>query len=259
MSPNGVSIRPSDFVEGGVVPVDKDLTWKECRFANFDYQRKDGSIAASTIAARITYLDDEGVEYIQHYSAGDPARFQPSADGKTLVSVTGAGALAKSSNYYLLMNALINAGFPEDKLGEDISVLDGLKTHNIGIPEPKRVGLKKDITENARERVISVPSEIIHLPGEKVKGGKTAAPKAGSKAGAPTAGSEPSAELSADAIAIVSELLADAESVTKQEVATKAVRSKKNAVAQFVFKKEFGDVLLANGYLIDGDTISKVE
>ena len=59
----GVSIRPSEFVEGGAVPVDRNLIWKECRFANFDYTKKDGTVVASTVSAKIVYLDDEGTEY----------------------------------------------------------------------------------------------------------------------------------------------------------------------------------------------------
>jgi len=251
----GVSIRPSQFVEGGAVPVDRNLLWKECRFANFDYTKKDGTVVASTISAKIVYQDDDGTEYTQHYSAGDPARFQPSKDGKTLEALTSSENLSKSSNYYVLMNALINAGFPENKLGEDISALDGLYTHNIGIPEPKRSGLVRETAEGARERQISVPDSILKLPWEnKGKGAaKTAAPPAKGKA---TAAVEDTGDAEADALAMVTEMLAETDKVTRQQVATKAIRSKKQPVAKLVFSPKFVEVLTGGGFILDGEDIS---
>ena len=251
----GVSIRPSQFVEGGAVPVDRNLLWKECRFAIFDYTRKDGTVVATTVSAKIDYQDDEGTEYTQHYSAGDPNRFQPSADGKTLEALTESANLSKSSNYYILMNALINAGFPENKLGDDISVLDGLYTHNIGIPEPKRSGLVREApAEGARERVISVPDSIIKLPWEGAKG-KAAPAK---KAEAPAA-EEEAGDAEADALAMVTEMLADADKVTRQQVATKAIRSKNQPVAKLVFSPKFADVLTEAGFSLDGEDITMGE
>jgi len=246
----GVSIRPSEFVEGGAVPVDRNLLWKECRFANFDYTKKDGTVVASTISAKIVYQDDEGTEYTQHYSAGDPNRFQPSKDGKTLEALTESANLSKSSNYYILMNALINAGFPENKLGDDISVLDGLYTHNIGLPEPKRSGLVRETAEGARERVISVPDSIIKLPWEN-KGKGVAKAKA---TAAPT--EEDAGDAEADALAMITEMLADADEVTRQQVATKAIRSKNQSVAKLVFSPKFAEVLAGAGFSLDGEKIT---
>ena len=249
----GVSIRPSQFVEGGVVPVDRNLLWGPCRFNLFDYTKKDGTVVATTVAAKIHYKDDEGTEYDQEYSAGDPKRFAPSADGKTLEALTSSENLSKSSNYYILMNALINAGFPENKLGEDISVLDGLYTHNIGIPEPKRSGLVREVAEGARERVISVPDSIIQLPWEG-KGKAALAKKAAAAAAAPTEEDAGAAE--ADALAMVTEMLASADKVTRQQVATKAIRSKKQPVAKLVFSPKFAEVLTGAGFVLNGEDIT---
>jgi len=248
----GVSIRPSGFVEGGAVPVDRNLLWKECRFNLFDYVNKAGEVVATTVAARIKYVDDDGAEFEQQYSAGDPNRFQPSKDGKTLEAITSSESLSKSSNYYVLMNALINSGFPENKLGDDISVLDGLYTHNIGIPEPKRSGLVREVKEGARERVISVPDSVIKLPWEnKGKGatkGKTV----------DVATDEDTGDADADALALVTEMLADADKVTRQQVATKAIRSKNQPVAKLVFSPKFAEVLLGAGFVLDGEEITAV-
>jgi len=257
----GVSIRPSEFIEGGAVPVDRNLLWEECRFAIRQYMQKDGTPVldkrtgepVETVAAVIKYKDDEGSETTQFYSAGDPKRFQPSADGKTLEALTESTNLSKSSNYYILMNALINAGFPENKLGDDISVLDGLYTHNIGLPEPARSGLVRETAEGARERVISVPDSIIKLPWEN-KGKATQTKKA---TAAPA--EEDAGDAEADALTMVTEMLADADKVTRQQVATKAIRSKNQPVAKLVFSPKFAEVLAGAGFSLDGEEISAGE
>ncbi len=248
----GVSIRPSQFVEGGAVPVDRNLLWGPCRFNLFDYTKKDGTVVATTVAAKIHYKDDEGTEYDQEYSAGDPARFAPSKDGKTLEALTASANLSKSSNYYILMNALINAGFPENRLGEDISVLDGLYTHNIGIPEPKRSGLVRETAEGARERVISVPDSIIKLPWE----GKVVGKAAPAKAAKAVVTEEDTGNVEADALAMVTEMLADTDKVTRQQVAAKAIRSKSQPVAKLVFSPKFAEVLTGAGFKLDGEDIT---
>jgi len=249
-----VSIRPSEMVEGGAVPVEQNLTWKECRFNLFDYKKKDGTIVATTVAARIIYVTDEGTEMEQQYSVGDKERFAPSEDGKTLIALTPATALSKSSNFFLLMSALINAGFPEAKLTGDISILDGLYTYNIGLAEPKRAGLRPaEAVEGARERVISVPSQIHKLPWEKKGKGAGAGPAA-------AAGTD----VTAEALKFVGEVLDEAEgdSVTRQELAVAAFKKlakdpNKDAIASLIFQPEFQGALLGNGYAVDGESISR--
>ncbi len=251
----GVSIRPSEFVEGGAVPVDQNLTWRECRFNLFDY----GGKAPVTCAARITYVSDEGQEFIQQYSVSDPERFLPSQDGKKLVSVGTAEALAKSSNFYILMNALINAGFPENKLSEDgdVSVLDGLYTYNIGLPEPKRVGLARQAVEGAREKVLSVPSQILRLPWEKGKG----------KAKGATAAEiveEAGGDIASLAVDFIAKQIAQSESgsVERQELAVAVFKDlakdeNKDAIATFIFSPACSAALLATGFKVEGESISK--
>jgi len=262
----GVSIRPSEFVEGGAVPVDRNLLWKECRFNLFDYTKKDGTVVATTTAAKVLFQDDEGTEYTQQYSAASMDRFLPDEDGKGVhpASMTeaeykklpeeeqGQYRLPKSSNFSILMNATINAGFPENKL-TGIDALDGLYTHNIGLPEPKRSGLVRETAEGARERVISVPDSIIKLPWEN-KG------KGAAKAKATAAPAEEDAgDAEADALTMVTEMLADADKVTRQQVATKAIRSKNQPVAKLVFSPKFAEVLTGAGFSLDGEEITAGE
>jgi len=260
----GISIRPSEFIEGVAVPVDRNLLWKECRFNIFDYTRKDGTVVATTTAAKIVYEDDEGNEYTQQYSAAGVDRFLPCKDGKGVYPASMSEEqfsklpadeqaqyrLPKSSNFSVLMNAVINAGFPENRL-TDITSLEGLYAHHIGIPEPKRAGLVRETVEGAREKVISVPDTIIRLPWEK--SGKTAPAK--SKATV-AAEEEFTSDAESAALAMVTEMLADNDKVTRQQVATKAIRSKNQQVAKLVFSPRFNKVLEDAGLVLEGEEIS---
>ncbi len=250
----GVSLKPSDAVEGGAVPVDMNLLWKEVRFNNFDYTRKSGEIMATTVAIRVKYVNDDGAEYEQQYSVGDPERFTVSEDGK---SIDGP-AMSKSCNAFLLLNSLINAGFPENKLGEDISVLDNLYTFNIGLPEPKRSGLApRPVAEGqvAREKVLSVPSQILRLPWEK-KTGKTAAGKPAAKAAAVTEETEGGDEIVAKAVEFVKNHATDGKAIRKSlGVAVFKELAKdpdKDAIAGLMFKgtPEFLSALAAEGVIL---------
>ncbi len=262
----GVSIRPSDFVEGGAVPVDRNLHWGKCRFVLFNYTKKDGTVVATTTAAQVDYKDDDGFEFEQQYSVGDPERFLPSDDGKTLVASGDAQSVSKSSNFSLLMSALINAGFPENRLPEsgDISVLDGLYTYNIGLPEPKRTGLARVATagEPQRERVISVPSQILRLPWEKGKG--KAATKTAAPVGTEGEGEDDGEDVSAKALVFVAGHLDEDGNTTRQKLAVAAFKDlakdpDKDAIAGLIFKPEFAAILLANGYTVAGESISKAQ
>lgn len=259
VDPKGVSIDPETFVEGGAVPVDRNLLWTDCSFVRFQYNKKDGSVSLDASgnpieipAARIVYKDDDGAEFVQHYSAGDLSRFEPSKDGKSLIPVGGAQALSKSSNYYILMNALVNAGFPKNKLGTDITILNNLYAFHIGAPEPTRIGLVREPAAGARPKTLSVPSQILKLPWENKAAGKTAAGAKG-KAPAEETGAE---DVIADAIAMVTEALANADSVTRQVLSSRAIRAKKKDVATILFKDSFKAALTEAGYVLDGETIT---
>lgn len=250
-----VSIRPSEMVEGGVVPVDKNLLVKESRFVLFDYMNKAGEKVATTTAARLALVDDDGVESVQHYSAADPSRFLPGQDGRELVPVGAATNLNKSSNFFILMNGLINAGFPENKVDNDISVLEGLYAYWIGVPEPKRVGLARTAEQDARVRVIPVPSQIHRLPWEKAKPGAKASVKTGARIAA-------AVDITDKAIKFIGEAIGESGAITRQELAVRVFRdlakdADRDAIATAIFSPAIQAALLANGFTIDGESISK--
>ena len=267
-------LRPSEFVEGGGPPVDMNLLWKECRFDILEYTKRDGSKTTrpdgspvQTPAARITYQDDNGKEHVQHYSAGDIEKFVPSKDGKQLVAVGSATSLVKGSNLFILMTALESAGFPMNRVSGDITVLDGLYTHNIGQEEPKRQGLVRPQGEDARPRSISVPDHILRLPweGKSKPGARPVARPAARAAAAPEveeAGDNDDVTPVQKVIELVVKMLESADSVTRQQVATRVFRDfakdpDRDDIVAAVFQAPFKDALPDAGLALEGENISK--
>ena len=264
-----VSLRPSDAVEGGAVPADKTLVIVGSRFALWDYMGK----AKTTTAAKIDFKEDDGTEHTHYYSVGDPERFAPSEDGKTLVAVGTAAALSKSSNFVLFMTALVNAGFPENKVGEDISSLEGLKAYYIGQKPPTRSGLAQNAPvegQKVYEKVILVPSVIIKLPWEKAdRKNVPAAGKALPKAEAETT-TESSEESSEDdvttaAVEFIGKVVkAEGGSTTRQKVAQAVFKDKelakngtRDGIASAIFAPGTSAALVGAGFTVKGETISK--
>jgi len=89
------------------------------------------------------------------------------------------------------------------------------------------------------------------LPWEK--SGKTAPAK--SKATV-AAEEEFTSDAESAALAMVTEMLADNDKVTRQQVATKAIRSKNQQVAKLVFSPRFNKVLEDAGLVLEGEEIS---
>lgn len=264
----GVSLKPSEHQSGGAVPVDMQLTWKSVRAVWFDYG---GRREQPVPAIEVTYVKPDGVEAIQSYSAGSPDRLAPSEDGKYLVPVVEGAGMSTSSNAHILLDNLVQAGFPENRLDDDLTKLAGLVTYNIAIPEPKRPGLKKEEpVEGAREKVLSVPSKIIKLPWEnKAKAGVAAG---AAKPGKPAAPAAPAAAALSDVakaklVEVVGGLVdAGGGTTTRQAVAGKFFSDKKlasdaalKAVPGAVYGPAGAAVLDEAGFVLSGEDITRKE
>ena len=205
-------------------------------------------------------LDVAGDETDQFWSMGRSDDWIPSEDGKQLLKVGAANSIRLSSNGGILLQALVGVGFPADKLGDDISILDGLQAHFIQTPAPERKGVKKTPKQKEKEEkygppTILVISEILVLPWEKKAAGKPAAkakpagaPKAAAakpKAAAPTPEAAPEAGgVEEKATEIVMGILAEGEGLTKKELTPKIFKvmaddPDRNKVIQLTFKDEF--------------------
>ena len=168
----GVSLRPSDMVEGGLLD-DVVATVVEARFVMWDYDGKSDSGDVPLLKCTLATDDDHEVD--QYWSAGSAKDWAPSADGKRLIPVGNAKGINLRSNLGVFLTSAINAGFPPEKLEDDISVLDGMVAHFIQVAAPKRSGLPVRAREDGREfeKTILTVDEISKLPWEKGKGGKS--------------------------------------------------------------------------------------
>ncbi len=264
-----LGFKPSEMVEGGIIPQDVVVTFNEARFAKFDYLRKDGTVAATTIALRVKVKSEDGTDYTMHYSVGDPKDFAPSEDGESpadegpfVISLGERTALSKSSNFHLFLSNLVNAGFPESKIGADARVFEGMQAFMIAIPEPKRTGLARPTpAEGARERLISVPQTVIKLPWEKVAKKTTGAATATAKT-APAGKAAPSPAVIKETIDFIMSKMGDESSIERSDVAS-AVYSdlgknpNREAIAAAVYHPALTNALAAAGLKLDGDTISR--
>ena len=169
----GIDLGPESWVEGGGLLDNVDVLFKECRFAMWDYNKTQ----PERPALKITFGVGEGDDVDQYLSLGDAAagQLEPSDDGTELVPIGPNANITKGCNYSIFMKSLIEAGFPAPKLGNDISILDGLEAHVVRIPAPKRAGISQTKTRadgRTFEQTNLVVDKIIKLPWEK-KGGKT--------------------------------------------------------------------------------------
>ena len=161
---------PSEMGEGGGLLDDVDVTFKGCCVSMFDYNGTQPAVPAIKVECQ---LADGGEIAEQYWSAGSAKDWMPSEDGKKLVAIGKATTLVRSSNAGILMESIINSGFPEDKISDDISALNGMEVHMMRVPAPKRGGLTKTARADGREfeSTVLTVSKIHKLPWEKKKGG----------------------------------------------------------------------------------------
>jgi hypothetical protein len=185
----GVSINPDTFVQGGLID-DVDAILTAVRFAKFDYEGKSDAV----LALKVNFTTPDGEPHEQYYSAGDLKRFQPSDDGLRAIPVAGAASLVVSSNASQFLISIVNAGFPKNKLGDDVSVFDGTGVHLRRVAQAERKGLSKPKEGDDRQKTILVVEKILFQPGTKptftIGSGTTVAkgaPAAGKSVGAPAA------------------------------------------------------------------------
>ena len=247
---NAVNLNPETFLEGGGLIDDVDVTVKEAIFEAFDYNGK----ADATPALKMT-IQAADIELVQYYSMGKMNDWIPSDDGKQLLSVGSATSIRLSSNGGIFLKSLVDSGFPADKLGDDISILDGLQAHMIQVPEPSR-GMTKSKEQEEKEakfgpKTILVVSEVQVLPWEKKKpAGK---PKAKAKAKpAAKAKAKPKAKAKVEsdssvedkATEAVMEILANEGSAIKKTLPQKIFKLRpddpdRNAIVKIAFDDEF--------------------
>jgi hypothetical protein len=244
----GVSLKPDTFTQG--VLDDVDVTWTECRFVMYDY---DGKSPQPAPGLMITMEDDDGKEYKQFYSAGAAKDWAPNPDdgGKTLEAVGKAKALNQNSNVSLLLSSLINAGYDQDEITDDVSDLDGIRAHMIQVPAPKRSGL---VTQGSQDKTILVVDSLLESDGQD-KGKGRDKDKGKDKGKDKDKGSD--SDIENDVTEFVIETISNNDGeVTKKDLAVASIKhfkkGDKKAVNKFLLSEDW---LKEGPWDYDGETL----
>lgn len=152
------SLRPSDAKTGGLLD-DANVTIRQARFVRFDFG---GKAEKPRLCLAVEMIDGDGRAHTEYYSAGDMKFFVPTADGKGYDSVADKTALYRSCNAVVFIESIVAAGFPESKLGNDISVIEGLKVHVSRVAQKTRKfqdgrTSKDDATVLVVDAILSMP------------------------------------------------------------------------------------------------------
>lgn len=165
-----ISLKPSEATHGGGMVPEGEYEISDAKFINWDYN---GSVQVAVPALGVEYKTDEDIKYAQYYSAGDAKNLEPADEGKRLRSKGTATALNDSTNCFAFMKSLVNSGFSEDKIADDISILVGCRVKVVHEAAPEReIGGRK-----IEKKMIAVIGKVLSVPGEKTKKAATAAKK----------------------------------------------------------------------------------
>ncbi len=237
MAGQTAGLKPSEFVEGGGLVSDVDVVLADVKFVLWDYN---GRVPVPNPAIMAKMVEDEGTEHVQYWSAGQSKDWMPSEDGRRLVAVGSGSGLNSGSNAGILLTSIVNAGFPEDKIGDDITVFQGTKCHVVRTAAPKRNIVKEPRADGrVYEDTVLTVSKIISLPWEK----KGVVAKGVGKPQAASGGDGD--ELNTKAVGLVMEILAgEGKPVPKQQLVTRVFQAAKsdpdrNKLVQLVHSDQF--------------------
>lgn len=250
-----ISLKPSDATQGGAIIESGDVLIESVRTCLWDYN---GKVPKPVPALAVAMDAGDAGKFVQYYSAGSTEYFVPSDDNLRFVPVGEAKGINANTNAMLFLVGLVNAGFPEDKIGEQVNVFDGTRAHMHSVPQPKRSGL----TGTKDGATVLVADKILALPWENGASAKTAkattpkatAPKAtapsmiagGSAAAAPaSAAVDPNSPIFAQAQEGMINILAsmggqiDAAAIASKAFSLYAKDPNRNAIVQLIYKPEF--------------------
>jgi len=202
---------------------------KQVKAVVFKYTDKSGRSMAEAPGALFTMTagDDDRDQF---YSSGGADAFKPSKDGKSLEPVGTRTSISEDSNLGKFIISLVEGGFPEDVLDDDLTVFEGVRFTGIQVPDP---------TDKKPDRTaLRCDANSVKLPAKKGRGGK----KGAAKAAAPADSS-----VDDEATGIILTLIAENDnSLPKKEIMRKAggllkelPATSKNAVMKLILSDKF--------------------
>jgi len=175
----GASLKPSDAASG-IMLDDVDATLETLRFTD----EPPTGYQAGSLFLVVSFSGKDIEDASQHYSAGSLDRFVPSGDGLRAVPADEDDydedgdptiSLVKSTNAILFLKSIVDNGFKEDDIGDEVDVFEGLDVHLRQVPQPKRSGLDQD---DDKPRTILLVTKINATAGERKAKGKGKSKKA---------------------------------------------------------------------------------
>ena len=241
-----MSLKPSEASEGGAFPRGY-LTVTAAKFGEHHYMTKDGNGNPTpslndqgkptiTMAAIITLENETGDQFEQVYSIGRPDRYTVSADGQVLEG----GILSKACNFYKLMTEVVNQGYPEGSIKDNLSeTFVGMSAYWDEMPNG--------------QRTLIVPQGQLTLPGANGTG-----PAAPAASAAPAAAP---ADMVAKAVELVQAGIAANGSMTRQQLGGEAFNqnldtANQQALMNVIFDESLVKALAAGGITLDKETFS---
>jgi len=191
-----------------------------------------------SMAAIITLENETGSQFEQVYSIGRPDRYTVSPDGQVLEG----GVLSKNCNFYKLMTEVVNQGYPESSIKDNLSeTFVGMSAYWDEMPNG--------------QRTLIVPQGQLTLPG--VNGTAPAAPAA-------PAATIPAADMIAKAVELVQAgITASANNtMTRQALGSEAFNQNLDSASQqalmnVIFDESLVNALAAAGIKLEGETFTK--
>jgi hypothetical protein len=241
------SLKPSDFVHGGGLPPEGDYDITNAMFAMWDYN---GQVQPAVPALAVEFTNPDKQAATQYYSAGDFRNWEPAADGKRLAKKGSALSINDATNCAVFITSLVNAGYSEDKLGNDITSIIGLNVSIIhGVTKEREIRGQKQVG-----KLIAVVGKIHKFPGEQPKAAKgkaAAATKANGQQDDATA-------VAAKALTVLQTVLSEAGGTLDKKSITAKVFQKmpatdldRGAVLNLIVKDDFLTSLAGDGVLYD--------
>ena len=244
-----MSLKPSEASEGGAFPRGY-LSVTTAKFGEYHYMTKDGQGNPTptldenkkpiiSMAAIITLENDTGDQFEQVYSIGRPDRSTVAADGQVLEG----GVLSKSCNFYKLMTEVVNQGYPEGSIKDNLSeTFVGMTAYWDEIPNG--------------QRTLIVPVRELALPGTN-----GTAPDGVTVAAAPAAAAAAAPDMVAKAVELVQAGIATDGSISRQALGQAAFGQNLDNASQMqlmnvIFDESLVKALAEVGVKLEGETFS---
>lgn len=251
-----ISINPQDAVKSSNFSIkDGDALLKTLRAATYDYNGKREPV--TVLRAEFIYNEEAIYGY---YTCGKS--LIPSADGKGFESISeNVTGFPDNCNAFMFVASLVNAGFPTDKLGKDLSIVDNTMVHVNSVPAPERdYG-----TTAVKDRSIMIITKINIYPWDKKRGKGSKNGKATTSAAANTATADSdNDDNGVDIIAIdalMSALKENPDGIKKASIIPATIKflsegPERTPVLQRLLSDDF--LKTCQGWLYEGGVIKKI-